>query len=73
MCGCRAQLLNAGLEEDGYQAIDFALKNIPFRDSPFIAKNIILITDEGRTPIPQGAGQLQKILLIILSTNKSII
>ena len=54
---CRAQLLNAALYEDGYQAIDFALKNIPFRDSPFIAKNIILITDEGRTPIPQGAGQ----------------
>ena len=54
---CRAQLLNAGLYEDGYQAIDFALKNIPFRDSPFIAKNVILITDEGRTPIPQGAGQ----------------
>ena len=53
----RAQLLNAGLYEDGYEAIDFALKNIPFRDSPFIAKNIILITDEGRTPIPQGEGK----------------
>ena len=47
---------NAGLYEDGYEAIDFALNNIPFRESPFIAKNIILITDEGRTPIPQGEG-----------------
>ena len=52
----RAQLLNAGLHEDGYQAIEFALNNVPFRDSPFVAKNIILITDEGRTTIPDGAG-----------------
>lgn len=50
---------NAGLNEDGYEAIQFALDNIPFRDSPFIAKNIILITDEGRTPIPEGAGHSQ--------------
>lgn len=40
--------------EDGYEAIQFAIDNIPFRNTPFIAKNIILITDEGRTPIPQG-------------------
>ena len=50
----QAQLQNAGLREDGWEAIQFALDNIPFRESPFIAKNIILITDEGRTPIPQG-------------------
>lgn len=49
--------MNAGLHEDGYEAIDFAVKNVPFRDSPFIAKNIILITDEGRTPIPRGDGE----------------
>ena len=47
----RAQLLNVGINEDGYEAMKFALDNVPFRNSPFIAKNMILITDEGRTPI----------------------
>ena len=51
----QSQLLVEGLEEDGYEAIKFALDNVPFRNSPFIAKNILLITDEGRTVIPEGA------------------
>ena len=50
----RIQLKNVGLHEDGYEAIHFAINNVPFRDSTFIAKNLLLITDEGRTPIPQG-------------------
>lgn len=47
----RAQLQNVGQNEDGYEAMKFALDNVPFRNNPFIAKNMILITDEGRTPI----------------------
>ena len=50
----RNQLRNEGLNEDGYEAIQFAIDNIPFRNTPFISKNIILITDEGRTTIPLG-------------------
>ena len=50
----RSQLATVGIEEDGYEAIKFALDNVPFRESPFIAKNIILITDEGRTVIEAG-------------------
>lgn len=50
----RVQLKNAGLYEDGYEAIHFAINNVPFRDSPFIAKNVFLITDEGRSIILQG-------------------
>ena len=49
------KLIAAGIREDGYLAIKFGLDNIPFRDSPFIAKNVILVTDEGRTVIPEGA------------------
>ena len=48
------QLITNGRFEDGYQAIQFVLDNIPFRNSPFIAKNILLITDEGRSVIPEG-------------------
>ena len=50
----RVQLRNSGLREDGYQAMKFALDNIPFRNNPFIAKNMIFITDEGRNEIPLG-------------------
>lgn len=50
----QSQLQTLGIEEDGYEAIQFALDNAPFRESPFIAKNIILITDEGRTVIEEG-------------------
>lgn len=49
------QLVTAGLFEDGYQAIKFGLDNVPFRESPFIAKNVLLVTDEGRTVIREGA------------------
>ena len=45
-----------GFDEDGYQAIQFAIDNVPFRNDPRIARNILLITDEGRTAIPQGDG-----------------
>ena len=50
----QSQLVALGIKEDGYEAIKFALDNVPFRDTPFIAKNIILITDEGRTIIEAG-------------------
>ena len=50
----QSQLVVRGAMEDGYEAIEFALDNIPFRNSPFIAKNILLVTDEGRTIIPEG-------------------
>ena len=50
----QSQLVALGIQEDGYEAIQFAIDNVPFRNTPFIAKNIILITDEGRTPIIQG-------------------
>lgn len=50
----QSQLITAGLREDGYEAIKFGLDNIPFRESPFIAKNVILVTDEGRTVIDEG-------------------
>ncbi len=50
----QSQLVTLGFSEDGYEAIQFALDNVPFRNSPFIAKNILLITDEGRTVIPEG-------------------
>ena len=40
-------MVNNGLTEDGYQAMDFALNNTSFR-SGNIARQMVLITDEGR-------------------------
>ena len=44
-----------GRIEDGYQAIDHALTELPYRKGSNIARNIILITDEDRDVITQGA------------------
>lgn len=68
-----AQLINAGLYEDGYEAIDFALKNVPFRESPFIAKNIILITDEGRYVIPEGENLTRSSIQTALEENNILL
>ena len=56
------QLIAAGAREDGYEAIQFALDNVPFRESPFIAKNLLLVTDEGRTVIPEGENITQELI-----------
>ena len=47
------QLKTDGDTEDGYYAIDFAIRNLPFPDS--CARNYILVTDERRAESPQGA------------------
>ncbi len=51
----QSQLVTQGLMEDGWEALKFALDNVPFRNNPFIARNILLITDEGREEISEGA------------------
>ena len=51
--------LEADLEgnvEDGYQAIKHALDTLPFRRSPSVALNIILVTDEDRDTLPEATG-----------------
>ena len=43
-----------GSVEDGYQAMDHALKNIPFRTTQNVARIMILISDEDRDVTPEG-------------------
>ncbi len=46
----RRQLIRiAGRIADGYQAIDFAVKNAPFRNEAGISKMVMLVTTMGRT------------------------
>lgn len=68
----RAQLKNEGLREDGYQAIRFALDNVPFRENPFIAKNMILITDEGRTVIPPGETETRESIQVSWTASREL-
>lgn len=69
----QTQLVTVGFNEDGYEAIQFALDNVPFRDSVFIARNILLITDEGRTVIPEGENlnreSIEEALIVITYIN----
>lgn len=40
---------STGTTSDGYEAIDFAINNAPFRDHPNVAKVIVLVTNSDRT------------------------
>jgi len=69
----RVQLINAGFIEDGYEAMQFAIDNVPFRNNPFIAKNMILITDEGRSVIPLGQNITQSSIESELRNNNILL
>lgn len=43
-----------GTHEDGYEAIKYAMENVPLRVSNNVARNIILITDEDRDVLPSS-------------------
>jgi hypothetical protein len=47
----RKALKSNGFVADGYQAIQFALDNVPFRTDPDVGKSIILVTNAGRTSL----------------------
>lgn len=45
----RRELKRNGFSADGYEAIEFTLNNVPFRDSLGVARSIILGTNTGRS------------------------
>ena len=49
-----AKLESYGRYEDGYQAINFAVKELPFSKEPSVARVLILVTDEDRDVIEEG-------------------
>ena len=51
----RRQLVRAGHAADGYQAVDFALKHVPFRDQPDVAKFVFLVSNTRRSALPTHA------------------
>ena len=48
------KLVSTGSLEDGYQAINFALTNLPISKGPSVARVLILVTDEDRDVIEEG-------------------
>ena len=51
----RRTLKRNGFSADGYEAIEFALNNVPFRNSSEIAKSIILGANTGRSTLSDKA------------------
>lgn len=47
----RRQLTDTGIISDGYHAIDFALKQAPFRNESSIAKTVLFVTNSERTAL----------------------
>ncbi len=47
----RRQLRHIGATADGYQAIDFALRHIPFRNESSVTKMVIFVGNSERTPL----------------------
>lgn len=47
----RRQLQRNGETADGYQAIDFALEHVPFRNQLNITKMVVFVTNRGRTSL----------------------
>ena len=51
----RKKLSKHGFVADGYEALEFAIKNTPFRTDPDVARSFILGTDTGRTVLADKA------------------
>lgn len=47
----RRQLLRDGETADGYQAIDFALRHVPFRSQPNVTKMVVFVAHHRRTSL----------------------
>ena len=49
-------LRNDGYIADGYEALEFVLSSVPFRDSPSVKKSVVMATDSGRTILADKVG-----------------
>ena len=62
----RSELKRNGYVADGYEALEFAINNIPFRDSLSVAKGFILVTDTGRSMLADRVNLTKPIISHLL-------
>ena len=66
----RRQLKRSGDIADGYEAVEFALNNAPFRNDSTVKKIIFLVTNMGRSVLATKANLTKNIILNILAENQ---
>ena len=59
----RRELKRNGFSADGYEAIEFTLNNVPFRNNSKIARSIILGTNTGRSTLSDKANLTKSFML----------
>lgn len=65
----RRQLVRQGQTADGYQAIDFAVKNAPFRTDPNVARLLVFVSNVRRSPLSTHGNLTRTIMESMLREN----
>lgn len=60
------RLKNNGFVADGYEALEFILQNIPFRENPSVAKGVVLASGTGRTILADRINLTKPLMLQLL-------
>ena len=68
----RRQLKRSGDIADGYEAVEFTLKNAPFRNGTSVKKIILLVTNMGRSVLATKANLTKTVILNMLLENHVI-
>ena len=69
----RRQLRRSGDVADGYEALEFAAKNVPFRQDPLVAKMLILVTNMGRSVLSTKANLTRQSIFQVLNAEHVIL
>ena len=62
----RSELSWDGYVADGYEALEYTINNVPFRDNLSVQRGIVLITDTGRSVLADRVNLTDSVLLRLL-------
>ena len=63
----RRELKRSGDVADGYEAVEFALNNAPFRDDTTVKKMMVLVSNMGRSVLATSSNLTRDVILSMLS------
>ena len=66
------RLQRTGSIADGYEALNFTVLNAPFRESPNVAKIILLVTDQERSVLPSQTNLTNETILHLLNSHSIV-
>lgn len=69
----RRKLRRSGDVADGYEALEFAVKNVPFRQDPLVSKMLILVTNMGRSVLSTKANLTRELIFQALNAKNVVL